>query len=161
MQHIEPKLRCLNIGWLSTVSNANVQTSANKYCQSEGNEPDRLYKTLEIEVKGHDQAVMNSYEKFVSMAAKELDVNISKIWTPPKFIKRYTLLKSVHIYKKHRVQYEMRTYFRVIQLEHVTGSTADTLLEYIQRNLPEGMAMKVTRHAIEAIPKHIKPIPES
>ena len=32
-----------------------------------------------------------------------------------------------------------------VQFKHVTGSTANTLLEYIQRNLPEGMAMKVTR----------------
>lgn len=31
------------------------------------------------------------------------------------------------------------------QFKHLTGSTADILLEYIQRNLPEGVAMKVTR----------------
>ena len=31
------------------------------------------------------------------------------------------------------------------QMEHLTGSTADTFLEYIQRNLPEGVAMKVTK----------------
>ena len=29
--------------------------------------------------------------------------------------------------------------------ERLTGSTADTFLEYIQRNLPEGVAMKVTK----------------
>lgn len=27
----------------------------------------------------------------------------------------------------------------------LTGSTADTFLEYIQRNLPEGVSMKVTK----------------
>ena len=32
-----------------------------------------------------------------------------------------------------------------VQIKHITGSTANTFLEYIQRNLPEGMAMKVTR----------------
>ena len=31
------------------------------------------------------------------------------------------------------------------QVEKLTGSTADTFLEYIQRNLPEGVAMKVTK----------------
>jgi len=31
------------------------------------------------------------------------------------------------------------------QVERLTGSTADTFLEYIQRNLPEGVAMKVTK----------------
>ena len=28
-------------------------------------------------------------------------------------------------------------------LKHLTGSTADTYLEYVQRNLPEGVSMKV------------------
>ena len=56
-----------------------------------------------------------------------------------------SLLKSVHIFAKHKVQYETRTYFRVMELLRVTGSTADTYLEYSQRMLPEGVAMKVTR----------------
>ena len=42
-------------------------------------EPDALYKTILVEVKGHDPTVLNSYEKFVSMAARELDINISKM----------------------------------------------------------------------------------
>ena len=124
------------------------------YSISDGTETDVLYKNVDIEFKGHDLAVMSSYEKFLSEAAAELDIKISKAWTPPQEKKLWTLLKSAHIYKKHRVQYETRTNFRVIQLQHLTGSTADTFLEYIQRNLPEGMAMKVTRHAIEALPKH-------
>ena len=33
----------------------------------------------------------------------------------------------------------------MLQFKHLTGSTADTMLEYIQRNLPEGMALKVTK----------------
>ncbi|GAB1609318.1 28S ribosomal protein S10, mitochondrial-like [Argonauta hians] len=118
-------------------------------------ELDCLYRKIDLEVKGHDPAVINSYEKFVRMAAEGLEVNIGRVFTPPKVITRYTLLKSVHIYKKHRVQYENRTHFRVIELLHLTGSTADTILEYIQRNLPEGMAMKVTRHRIENLPEHI------
>jgi ribosomal protein S10 len=78
-------------------------------------------------------------------------------WTPRKANhERLTLLKSVHIYKKHRVQYEIRTYFRFMQFLRLTGSTADTFLEYIQRNLPEGVAMKVTKVEITAVPSHIR-----
>lgn len=61
---------------------------------------------------------------------------------------RYTVLKSVHIYKKHRVQYETRTYFAFVQYNKLTGSTADTLLEYVERNLPEGVALKATKVSI-------------
>lgn len=31
----------------------------------------------------------------------------------------------------------------------MTGSTADTYLEYIERNLPEGVALKVTKVTIQ------------
>lgn len=75
---------------------------------------------------------------------------------PPRKIERFTLLQSVHIYKKHRVQYEMRTLYRCLELEHLTGSTADVYLEYIQRNLPEGVAMEVTKTQLEQLPEHIK-----
>ncbi|KAK3597417.1 hypothetical protein CHS0354_040153 [Potamilus streckersoni] len=126
---------------------------------TDSDEMDVLYRQITLEVKGHEPAVINSYTKYVSMAANELGITISSIKTPPKNIKRMVLLKSAHIYKKHQVHYEMRTHFRVIELKHLTGSTADTFLEYIQRNLPEGMAMKVTRHRLEQIPEHLKPPP--
>ncbi|XP_004462884.1 small ribosomal subunit protein uS10m [Dasypus novemcinctus] len=118
-------------------------------------EPDTLYKRLSVLVKGHDKAVLDSYEYFATLAAKELGISV-KVHEPPRKIERFTLLKSVHIYKKHRVQYEMRTLYRCLELEHVTGSTADVYLEYIQRNLPEGVAMEVTKTKLEQLPEHIK-----
>ncbi|XP_010367964.1 28S ribosomal protein S10, mitochondrial isoform X1 [Rhinopithecus roxellana] len=118
-------------------------------------EPDTLYKRLSVLVKGHDKAVLDSYEYFAVLAAKELGISI-KVHEPPRKIERFTLLKSVHIYKKHRVQYEMRTLYRCLELEHLTGSTADVYLEYIQRNLPEGVAMEVTKTQLEQLPEHIK-----
>jgi len=42
-----------------------------------------------------------------------------------------------------------------MEFKHLTGSTADTFLEYIERNLPEGVALKVYKTAIEALPPHI------
>uniref|UniRef100_A0A8D2BBG7 Small ribosomal subunit protein uS10m n=1 Tax=Sciurus vulgaris TaxID=55149 RepID=A0A8D2BBG7_SCIVU len=118
-------------------------------------EPDTLYKRLSILVKGHDKAVLDSYEYFAVLAAKELGISI-KVHEPPRKIERFTLLKSVHIFKKHRVQYEMRTLYRCLELERLTGCTADVYLEYIQRNLPEGVAMEVTKTRLERLPDHIK-----
>uniref|UniRef100_A0A3Q2C7U1 Small ribosomal subunit protein uS10m n=1 Tax=Cyprinodon variegatus TaxID=28743 RepID=A0A3Q2C7U1_CYPVA len=118
-------------------------------------EPDTLFQKVVVLVKGHDRAVLDSYEFFATMAAKELGITMAKVFEPPKDIERLTLLKSVHIYKKHRVQYEMRTHYRCIELHHITGCTAQVYLEYIQRNLPEGVAMEVTKTAMEKIPDHI------
>jgi len=44
-----------------------------------GEEPDQLYKTVEVEVKGHDTAVLKSYEKFVTMAADNLGIKIGNV----------------------------------------------------------------------------------
>lgn len=72
-----------------------------------------------------------------------------------------TLLKSVHIYKKHRVQYEIRTYFRYMNFHKMTGSTMDTYLEYIERNLPEGVALKATTTELQTLPEHLKDVPSA
>lgn len=111
-------------------------------------EPDVLYQKVSIMVKGHDRAVLDSYELFTTMAAKELGITISNVWVliqsishirllsiiyfsltwfwfssllchssePHKDMERFTLLKSVHIFKKHRVQYEMRTHYRCVEV---------------------------------------------
>uniref|UniRef100_A0A1A7WTL3 Small ribosomal subunit protein uS10m n=1 Tax=Iconisemion striatum TaxID=60296 RepID=A0A1A7WTL3_9TELE len=118
-------------------------------------EPDTLFQKVAVLVKGHDRAVLDSYEFFATTAAQELGITIGKVFEPPKDMERFTLLKSVHIYKKHRVQYEMRTHYRCIELLHLTGCTAQAYLEYIQRNLPEGVAMEVTKTSMEKIPDHI------
>ncbi|XP_012682069.1 probable 28S ribosomal protein S10, mitochondrial [Clupea harengus] len=119
-------------------------------------EPDILYQKVEVLVKGHDKTVLDSYEFFATLAAKELGIGLGKVYEPPKHIEKLTVLKSVHIFKKHRVQYEMRTHYRCIELSRVTGSTVQVYLEYIQRNLPEGVAMEVTKTAIEKVPEHIQ-----
>ncbi|XP_050685353.1 28S ribosomal protein S10, mitochondrial [Leptidea sinapis] len=121
-------------------------------------ELDKLYKKVELEMRGIDPAVLLSYSWFCIAAASHLGIEVTKSWSPRKAEKeRHTLLRCVHIYKKHRVQYEIRTYFRFVHLQRLTGSTCDTYLEYIQRNLPEGCALKVTKVECQSIPEHIKP----
>ncbi|XP_011496567.1 PREDICTED: 28S ribosomal protein S10, mitochondrial [Ceratosolen solmsi marchali] len=123
---------------------------------AESGTPDKLYKQIELEVRGNDPAVLKSYSIFALTTAKHLGIEVGNITVPYKPIhQRMTLLKSKHVHKKHRVQYEMRTYFRFINFLKLTGSTADTFLEYIERNLPEGVAMKVTKTEIQKLPESI------
>lgn len=118
---------------------------------------DKLYNVLEVELRGNDPAVLKSYSKFAVTTGNHFEIE-TKAWTLRKpEHQRLTVLKSVHVKKKHRVQYEYRTYFSFVQFHKLTGSTANTLLEYIQRNLPEGVAMKATKVEIQKIPEHLKP----
>lgn len=43
-------------------------------------EPDTLFQKVSVLVKGHDRAVLDSYEFFATMAAKELGITVSKVW---------------------------------------------------------------------------------
>ncbi|XP_075145441.1 mitochondrial ribosomal protein S10 [Haematobia irritans] len=123
-------------------------------------EKDKLYSKLEIELRGIDPAVLKSYSWFATTAANHLGIEVGNCWSPRKAQKeRLTLLKSVHIYKKHRVQYEIRTYFRHMNFHKLTGSTLDTFLEYIERNLPEGVALNARKTEIQALPEHLKDAP--
>ncbi|XP_043581472.1 28S ribosomal protein S10, mitochondrial [Bombus pyrosoma] len=120
-------------------------------------EPDKLYKKLEIEVRGNDPAVLSSYGEFAVMVAGHLDITVGRhIAIRKPIFEKLTLLKSVHVHKKHRVQYETRTYYRYFDLFNLTGSTADTYLEYIERNLPEGVAMKITKVELQTLPKTVE-----
>lgn len=120
-------------------------------------ENDYLYKSIQIEARCADQQVLDSYKKFVTMTAYHLNIELSRTWEPWRTIKRRTLLRSAFVKKKYRVQYEWRTYYRSMEFRHLTGSTADTFLEYIERNLPESVALKVTRKRLETIPSHLVP----
>ncbi|XP_063994232.1 small ribosomal subunit protein uS10m [Diachasmimorpha longicaudata] len=121
---------------------------------------DKLYKKIEIEVRGNDPAVLTSYGVFSTEAATHLGITVGRNFAPKSHhFERWTVLKSAFVHKKHRVQYEMRTYYRYLDFFRLTESTVDTFLEYLQRNLPEGVAMKVTKVEIQRLPETVsKPL---
>ncbi|XP_017057478.1 28S ribosomal protein S10, mitochondrial [Drosophila ficusphila] len=149
-------IRALSAVTTSSGAQANVSPTALPAA-----EPDKLYSKLEIELRGVDPAVLKSYTWFATTAAEHLGIEKGKCWSPRKaHHERMTLLKSVHIYKKHRVQYEVRTHFRYMNFHKLTGSTLDTFLEYIERNLPEGVALQASRTELQQIPEHLRQPPE-
>lgn len=46
--------------------------------QTEDEELDKLYKMIEIEIRGHETAVMKSYQMYVTMAARELGIRVGR-----------------------------------------------------------------------------------
>lgn len=139
-------------------------TSSSTSVVSDGTEqemvPERLYTKINVKVKGSDYAVLDSYCRYVITAAKLLGIDISGRVALPTRVQKYTVLKSPHIYKKHRVQYEVRTHSRLMQVKQITGTTADVFLEYTQRNLPEGVTMSVYQEELEALPSLLVAGPE-
>ncbi|XP_063416847.1 small ribosomal subunit protein uS10m-like [Mytilus trossulus] len=119
-------------------------------------ELDDLYRQITVEVKGHDKEVLNSYTKFLVAAATELDIKYNVPQKQPEtHFHRRTLNKAVFASKRAKVQYEIRTHYKVFEARKLTGSTASVFIEYIQRNLPEGCAMKVTKYKLHQLPENL------
>lgn len=121
---------------------------------------DRLLSQVTLKVRGSDEAVLDSYTQFVQRAANVLNLDISGKVVLPRHIEKRTLLKSPHVYKKHRVQYELRTHGRMLQIHQITGDTSDIFLEYVQRNLPEGVSMSIEQTELESLPEYLKQPPD-
>lgn len=124
---------------------------------TESGRPDDLYRYLWLKCSSHEVGVLDSYEKFLKMAAENLDVDYLKTDTPWRTIKRRTLLASRHVHKKYRVQYEIRSYYRNLLFKNLTGSTLETFLEYVERNLPEGVMLIVEKHKLAELPFDLEP----
>lgn len=118
---------------------------------------ENLFSQINLVVKGSDEAVLDSYAQFMTRAAKILNIDVSGRTILDTHIEKRTLLKSPHIYKKHQVQYEVRTHGRMVQVRQITGSSADIFLEYIQRNLPAGVSMNIEQTELMDIPEYIRP----
>lgn len=58
----------------------------------------------------------------------------------PTRIERYTVLRSPHVDKKSREQFEMRTHKRVIDIVEPTSKTIDSLNKL---NVPAGIEIKI------------------
>ncbi|VDN13407.1 unnamed protein product [Dibothriocephalus latus] len=114
-------------------------------------EPDVLFKKVNIEVKSHEPEVLRSYELFVRKVCGHLDLTCNVETRNSPIFDRLSLNKSPFIYKKHQRQYEFRTYVKHFIIPHVTGCTASVFLEYIQRNLPAGVHMAVTHVSPELL----------
>ena len=138
--------------YMNFLFSKNYTQNQSEIANDNNNDLDTLIKHLRIEVRGHEDAVLNSYTDFIKLTANGLDLKISSIKKPYRFIERWSILKSKFVHKKHFVQYEMRTHFRIYEFKHLTGSTCSTLLEYIQRNLPAGVSMYVTKTKLECLP---------
>lgn len=140
------------------ISAANTRHSSSMVNQDNAPEPDKLYSRICCELRANEPAIMTSFNTFAVTAAKHLNIEVGECFAQKKaHHERYTLLRSVHVVKRCRVQYEVRTYFRWMNFHKLTGSTADTFLEYIERNLPEGVALKVTKYELQRLPSHLVP----
>ncbi|VDN04448.1 unnamed protein product [Thelazia callipaeda] len=124
--------------------------------QNSSTEPDRLFTRIKMEYRGHDQKVLKSYTTFLKAVCKHLELDVVSVMVFPYAWWIQNTLRAKFAKKKNQLHYETRTHIRQFTIQNITGSTASTFLEYIQRNIPEGIAMKVTYDELAALPPTIQ-----
>ncbi|KAI6194190.1 Cysteine protease [Aphelenchoides besseyi] len=102
------------------------------------NEDDKLFSKISLE-----------------NACQQLDIESSDIRHLPYVRWLQWALRSKFAHKKNKLHYETRTYIKQMDVRNLTGSTASTFLEYIERNIPEGVAMRVGYEELAPLPDGI------
>ena len=95
-------------------------------------------------MEAYDHAVLDQSALEIVDTAKRTHSEVHGPIPLPTRIERYTVLRSPHIDKKSREQFEIRTHKRLIDIMQPTGKTIDALNKL---SLPAGVDIKIKASA--------------
>jgi ribosomal protein S10 len=90
-----------------------------------------------IIVKSNNKNLLECYVRYLKTVIKIKEISI--VWLP-KTIKKITLLKSPHVYKKTKAQYQKVTCKCLIEIKK---DIFYSKLIFILRNIPKSIAFKI------------------
>ena len=95
---------------------------------------------IRIRMEAYDHSVLDQSATEIVDTAKRTGAVVHGPIPLPTRIERYTVLRSPHIDKKSREQFEIRTHKRFIYIIQPTGKTIDALNKL---SLPAGVDIKI------------------
>jgi len=95
---------------------------------------------IRIRLKAYDHRLLDQSAESIVETAKRTGSRIVGPIPLPTDIERYTVLRSPHVDKKSREQFEIRTYKRLLDIMNPTAKTVDELKKL---NLPSGVDIKI------------------
>ena len=95
---------------------------------------------IRIRMEAYDHRVLDQSAMEIVETSKRTGATVKGPIPLPTRIERYTVLRSPHIDKKSREQFEIRTHKRVIDIEEPTPKTVDALNKL---NMPAGVYIKI------------------
>ena len=84
---------------------------------------------IRIRLKAYDHQVLDQSAKEIVEIARRTGARVSGPVPLPTRISRYTVLRSPHVDKKSREQFEMRTHKRLVDILEPTPQTVDALMK--------------------------------
>ncbi len=95
---------------------------------------------IRIRLKAYDHRLLDKSAEEIVETAKRTGSRIVGPIPLPTDIERYTVLRSPHVDKKSREQFEIRTHKRLLDIMEPTAKTVDELKKL---NLPSGVDIKI------------------
>jgi len=84
---------------------------------------------IRLKLKAYDHRVLDRSVAAIVDAVKRTGAEIRGPIPLPTKIKKYTVLRSPHVNKDSREQFEMRMHARFIDVVSATGDTVDSLMK--------------------------------
>ncbi len=95
---------------------------------------------IRIRLKAYDHKLIDQSAKQIIDTALRTGANVAGPIPLPTNKSSYTVIKSPHIFKDSREQFEMRVHKRLIDITEPTNKTIDSLMNL---NLPSGVDTEI------------------
>jgi small subunit ribosomal protein S10 len=95
---------------------------------------------IRIRMEAYDHRALDQSAADIVETAKRTGAKVSGPIPLPTRMERYTVLRSPHVDKKSREQFEIRTHKRIIDISEPTAKTVDALNKL---NMPAGIEVKI------------------
>ncbi len=99
-----------------------------------------MAQKIRVKLKAFDHSLIDRSAAEIVATAKRTGADISGPIPLPTKIEKFTILRSVHVNKKAREQFEMRTYKRLIDIMNTNPDTVDALMKL---QLPAGVSVDI------------------
>lgn len=96
---------------------------------------------IRIRMEGYDHEVLDRTAAEIVQTAKDTLADVHGPIPLPTRVERYTVLRSPHIDRKSREQFEIRTHKRLIDILRPTQKTIEALNKGL--SLPPGVDIKI------------------
>ena len=97
-------------------------------------------QNIRIRLRAYDYRVLDQSTSEIVNTAKRTGAKIRGPIPLPTDIEKYTVLRSPHIDKKSREQFEMRTHKRLLDIVEYSTQTVDALMKL---DLPAGVDVEI------------------
>ncbi len=95
---------------------------------------------IRVRLRAFDAELIDQSAKSIVNAVTRAGAKVSGPVPLPTKINKYTVLRSPHVNKKSREQFEMRTHKRLIDIINPTGETINALMKL---ELPAGVDVEI------------------